>query len=299
MRIPTLSISDAAIAQIQNLTATQTQLQKQASTGQRIFLPQDDPAAMNRLLNDDNQSRQLSQYQTNATTALNLAQSSYAGLTQFSSLATRAGELATLGSGVNGADATNAYSTELNQLIEQAVQTGNSQFGGNYLFAGTALTTTPYTVTRDATTGQITAVAYAGNTAQSSIALSSSASVTAGTSGATNTGIRDFINQLVALRDGLKASDSAAISAASTALTASETTITDAVSENGAGQLRIQAAQTQLTAAAQNLGQLVSTDSSADLPSTIVKLNQASTAYQAALSSSAKLLQTSLLDYIK
>jgi len=298
MRVPTLSISDAAIAQIQNLTATQTQLQKQASTGQRIFLPEDDPAAMNRLLNDDNQSRQIAQYQTNATTALNLAESSYSGLNQFSSLATRAGELATLGSGVNGVDANNAYSTEINQLIEQAVQTGNSQFNGNYLFAGTALTTTPYTVTRDAA-GQITAVAYAGDTNQSSISLSSSATVTPGTSGATNTGIRDFINQLVALRDGLKASDSTAIAASATAINASETTITDAISENGAAQLRIQAAQTQLSAAAQNLGQLVSTDSSADLPSTIVKLNQASTAYQAALSSSAKLLQTSLLDYIK
>ena len=298
MRVPTLSISDGAIAQIQNLTATQTQLQKQASTGQRIFLPEDDPAAMNRLLSNDNQGRQIAQYQTNATTALNLAQSSYAGLNQFSSLASRAGELATLGSGVNGATSNQAYATELNQLIDQAIQTGNSQFNGNYLFAGTALTTTPYVATRDAS-GQVTSVTYAGDSNQSTIALSSSASVSPGTSGATNSGLTDFINNLVALRDALNTGDPAAISSAGSAITASETTVTDAISENGAAQLRIQAAQSQLTAAAQNVGQLVSTDSSADLPSTIVKLNEASTAYQAALSSSAKLLQSSLLDYIK
>ena len=298
MRVPTLSISDAAIAQIQTLTTTQTQLQKQASTGQRIFLPEDDPAAMNRLLSNDNQGRQIAQYQTNATTALNLAQSSYAGLNQFSSLASRAGELATLGSGVNGATSNQAYATELNQLIGQAIQTGNSQFNGNYLFAGTALTTVPYVATTDAN-GQVTSVAYAGDANQSTIALSSSASVSPGTSGATNSGLADFINNLVSLRDALNGGDPTVISSAAAAITSSETTVTDAISENGAAQLRIQAAQTQLTAAAQNVGQLVSTDSSADLPSTIVKLNEASTSYQAALSSSAKIMQSSLLDYIK
>ena len=298
MRVPTLSISDAAISQIENLTGSQAQLQKQVSTGQRLFLPEDDPAAMNRLLNIDNQSRQVQQYLDNATVAQNLADSTYSALSQFSSLSTRARELATLGSGTNGVDANKAYATEVNQLIEQAVQTGNSQFGANYLFAGTALTTTPYTVTRDAT-GQITAATYAGDTNQSSIALSSGTSVSAGSSGATNTGLRDFINNLVALRDGLAASDSPAISAANASLAITETTISDATSENGAVQLRIQSAQLQLTASAQNLGQLASKESSADLPSTIVKLNQAGVAYQAALSSVSKILQSSLLDYIK
>ena len=47
------------------------------------------------------------------------------------------------------------------------------------------------------------------------------------------------------------------------------------------------------------LESLVSKESSVDLPTTIVKLNQAQTAYQAALSSAAKVMNLSLLDYIK
>ena len=48
-----------------------------------------------------------------------------------------------------------------------------------------------------------------------------------------------------------------------------------------------------------SLESLVSSEASVDLPTTIVKLNQAQTAYQAALSSAAKVMNLSLLDYIK
>ena len=48
-----------------------------------------------------------------------------------------------------------------------------------------------------------------------------------------------------------------------------------------------------------SLETLVSNEASVDLPTTIVKLNQTQTAYQAALSSAAKVMNLSLLDYIK
>jgi flagellin-like hook-associated protein FlgL len=70
------------------------------------------------------------------------------------------------------------------------------------------------------------------------------------------------------------------------------------VAEQGAVQTRIETSQSQQAAVSQNLDSLVSDETSADLPSTIVRLNQAQTAYQAALQSAAKIMQTSLLDYL-
>lgn len=297
MRVPTQSASESVINQIQDLTARQTLLQKQISTGQRIFLPEDDPAAVGRVLAWDHESRRVQQYKNNAGTALDVAQSTYVGLDSLSSLASRATELSTLGISTNS-DATNkTYATEMNQLIEQAVQTANSKFGGAYLFAGTAVDSPPFTITRDAA-GQITGVAYAGNTSQASVALSETATLAPGSSGTTNTGIGDFINQMVALRDAFNTSDNAGIAAASQPLATSHDLISDAIAENGAVQQRIQSTQDQLASRLENVGQLASDETSIDMSATLVKFNQSTTAYEAALSSATKILQTSLLDYL-
>lgn len=298
MRVPTRSISDNAISQLQKLTSQQALLQKQVSTNQRIFLPSDDPAAMNRLLAIDNEQRQIKQYQTNIGTASDLAKASYAGLKGLGDISTRAGELATLGNGVISADSAKAYASEVNQLIEQATQLANTRFGSDYIYGGTATDAPPFTVTRDAD-GNITAAAYAGNANTSSIALSDTTSISARTSGATNSGLSDFINQLTALRDALNANDKTAIAAASTGLEAGGDTITNAVSQNGALQLRIELATTQQKARSDSLEQLASGEADIDLPSTVVKLSQATTSYEAALASASKIMNLSLLDYMR
>src|SRR5690606_34765003 len=108
----------------------------QVATNQRIFLPTDDPAAMGRMLSIDNEQNQIGQFTRNIGVAANLAQASYAGLNGLNNLASRAGELATLGGGVLSPEAAKAYGAEVNQLLEQAVQLGNTRFGNDYLYAG-------------------------------------------------------------------------------------------------------------------------------------------------------------------
>jgi flagellar hook-associated protein 3 FlgL len=63
-------------------------------------------------------------------------------------------------------------------------------------------------------------------------------------------------------------------------------------------QTRIESNRAQLLDRAQNLEQLVSAETDVDLPTTIVRLNQSQTAYQAALQSAANIMRISLLDYI-
>jgi flagellar hook-associated protein 3 FlgL len=298
MRIASSTVSDNIVRQIQNLGTQQSRLQSQVASGQRITNPDDDPAAVSRVINLESERRAIEQFQRNAERALEVSQASFSGLQQIKKLSDRATEIGTLGAGTVSPDALKAYASEVNQLIEQAVQLGNTKFRNDYIYAGTAVDTPPFTAARDAS-GEVTGVTFAGNSNQSSIALSESSSVAPGTSPATNTGIGDFINRLVSLRTALRAGDTSAVQSSQTNLLSSEDVLVDSLSEHGAIQMRIEVNQTQQKERAENLENLVSAEADGDLPSAIVKLNQTQVAYQAALQSASNIMRLSLLDYLK
>jgi flagellar hook-associated protein 3 FlgL len=298
MRIATNTISDNIINQIDSLSTQQATLQGEVSTGQRITEPEDDPSGVNTALSLESQIRAVTQYNTNATNALTVTQASYAGLTSLKSISDSAGEMATLGTGTLGTTAMSSYATQTNELIEQAVQAANTQYNGEYLFAGTATTTPPITVTRDSS-GDITAVTYAGNTSSAETPLSSTTSVTPLTDGTTNQGVATFITNLISLRDALNNGDTTAVAATQAGLTDGENTIVSAIATNGGMQSRIEAAQTEDTSETTNLQTSMSADVSADLPTTVTKLDQAQTAYSAALQSAVSTMQLSILNYLK
>jgi flagellar hook-associated protein 3 FlgL len=298
MRIASNTVSDSMIRQIQQLMSDQAKLQLQVSTGRRITQPEDDPAAVGRVLNLQSEQREIAQYGSNTSRALTLSQESYSGLQGLKKVSDRAGELATLGTGALSTDSMHTYGNEVEQLLEQALQLGNSRSGGDYIYAGTAVDAPPFVATRDSS-GKILSIAYNGNSEQASIPLSEATTVAPSTSGATNTGMADFLTNLISLRDALASGDIDAVRAVQPALSTSENVIIAAMADSGGIQTRIEAAQAQQQDRVMSLESLVSKESSVDLPTTIVKLNQAQTAYQAALSSAAKVMNLSLLDYIK
>jgi flagellar hook-associated protein 3 FlgL len=298
MRIASNTVQDNIVRQIQQLGYQTSKLQTQVASGQRIDSADDDPAAAGRVLNHQSELRRVDQYGTNATRALEISQASFSGLNSVKDISDRAGELATLGRAPMSAASFDAYATEVNQLIEQLVQVGNSRLGTDYIFAGTAVDAPPYVATRDSA-GNVTAVAYNGNTSQAAIPLSEVSSVSPFTSSGTNIGIRDLMNQLVNLRDAFNANDGAALATAQTAIIGGEDTLVAAIADNGAVQMRIEVNQSQQQSRADNLVALVSGETAADLPDSIVRLNQSQTAYQAALQSAASIMRISLLDYIK
>ena len=63
--------------------------------------------------------------------------------------------------------------------------------------------------------------------------------------------------------------------------------------------MRINVSRQQLSSRGDEIERLISAEADADLPSTIVKLSQASTAYEAALASASRILNMSILDYLR
>jgi flagellar hook-associated protein 3 FlgL len=298
MRITNNTVSDNIVTQIQTLGEQQAKLQNQVSTGQRIFQPEDDPAAVGRVLNLQTQQRNLAQYQANAARALEVSQASYSGLQSIKTISDRTSQIATLGSGNLNPSQSQAYGSEVNQLIEQALQTANSKFGNDYLYGGTAVSSAPFVATRDAQ-GNVTGVTYAGNSNQAGIPISSTSTIAPNTDGTTNANFASYINNLVTLRDALNTGSASGIQTAQAALATNEDQLVSSIAQVGGVQSRIEATQSQQQDESTDLTKLVSNEVDVDLPSTIVKLTQTQTAYQAALQSAASIMRTSLLDYIK
>jgi flagellar hook-associated protein 3 FlgL len=298
MRVPSSTFSDSVAIQLQKLFARQTILQSQIATGQRITNAADDPTAMARVLNLESQKQEIQQFVRNEGRAMQISQASFGGLSGLKTISDRAGELGILGAGVTSSDSYQAYSAELNQMIEEAVQTANTRLGGEYLFGGTKTDTPPFEATRDAS-GNITSVTYNGAAAGAQIQTSEGTLISPYTNGTTNQQLGDFINNLVALRDALTNQDPAAVQAAADNLHGSEDNLLVAISGVGAIQTRLEADSTQNSARFTDLEKLISQDADADLAQTVVKFQQAQTAYQAALQSGAQVMHLSLLDYLQ
>jgi flagellar hook-associated protein 3 FlgL len=297
MRVATTTVSNTVLRQIQDLNSRLSKLQTQVSTGQRVFQPEDDPAAVGRLITLQTENQQLAQFQQNASHALEISQASTAALQQIKKISDRASEIATLGASTQSDSSAQSYSTEINQLIEQAVQLANSRQQNDYLFAGTAVASAPIQVTRNAT-GDITAATYAGNATSASIPLSDTASISPSATPQTNQGLCDFINHLVSLRNALTTNDPTTVVGIQSGLQTTEDTIINSISEQGAVQMRIQVAQDQQQSRSSDLDKLISNDRDIDMSQAIVRLNQVQVAYQASLQSTVNIMNKSLLDYL-
>ena len=297
MRVPNNSFFGTVVTQLQKLSVKQLKLRDQVATGQRIADPSDDPAAFTRVLQLQGEKQQIQQFAKNNNRAHDISQSSFSAIEQFKNLSDRAGELAVLGSGVTITQGW-AYAAEVEQMIEQAVQFGNTRYSGEHLLGGTKSDVPPFTATRDVA-GKITSVTYTGAAAGAEFRISEGANVSPFTSGPENQKLADFMNNLVSLRDALLSSSASAVQAVRPSLETSENDLLFTLSSNGAKQTRLEANAAQTEARFAELDKLTGAETDADLSQVVVKLTQAQTAYQAALQSGSQILNLSLLDYVR
>jgi flagellar hook-associated protein 3 FlgL len=298
MRVPSSAFSDSLVTQLQKLSQRQAQLQNQVATGQRITNISDDPAAVARVMNGQTSIQQIQQFARNNAHATEISQTTYSSVNELKKISDRAGELGLLGGGVASPDSNQAYAAETDQLLEQTVQIANTKHGGIYIFGGVKTDQPPFSVQRDAA-GKITSVAYAGSSSSAAFQVGEGTTISPYTSGSTNAQFAEFANNLAALRDGLQNNDSSAISVAQGKLQASEDRFLTTISDIGAVQTRLESAETENQARFTGLQNLASQDTDVDLAPTMVKLTQTQTAYSAAIQAGAKIMQSSLLDYLK
>jgi flagellar hook-associated protein 3 FlgL len=310
MRVATNTFSNDFIGQLNLLQQNQLRLQNQAATGQKLTLPEDDPAAMQRVLNLQAESLSNTQYQNNIAALQSQATSAYGAITGLKTISDRAGEIATLADGTKSPQDLAAYATELNGLIQQAVQLTNTKYQGNYILGGTATGAAPFVATTDSS-GNVTAVTYQGNTSVAKSEIAPGVTATAQTLGANSSGSgprglltdsrygADFLSHLISLRNHLQAGNTAAIAATDRPqLAKDEDNFLFHISANGTLQAQLTATNNLASQHGTDLDGQISQNRDADIAQTITQLKQAQTAYSAALQSGSSILNLSLLNYL-
>jgi flagellar hook-associated protein 3 FlgL len=311
MRVASNTFSTNLMDQLMQLQNRQNRLQNQAATGQKLTLPEDDPGAMRRVLDLQTASRATAQYQSNISALQEQATTTYNAISSLKTISDRAGEIATLADGLKSPQELATYATEVTNLIKQAVQVVNTKDRGNYILAGTKTDTQPFIANTDAN-GNVTSVSYNGNTDVSQSEIAENVTVTAQVPGENSSGSgprglladsrygADFLNHLISLQNHLLAGDTASIASTDRAqLGKDEENILYHIGANGALQSRLDSTDKIASQQGLSIDGQISQETSADLAQTLTQLSQTQTAYQAALQSGAKLMGTSLLDYLK
>lgn len=311
MRVPFSAAPNNLIYQLNHLTARQSQLQSEAATGQRLTMPEDDPAAMQRVLTLQVEASATGQNTNNIGLLKEQATASLSAMRAVMKVSDRIGEISTQADDMKSKEELRFYAVEVEQLIRQSVQAMNIKFRDEYLFSGTQTDAPPFKIVEDGA-GQITGVTFQGNTTIPDVRISESEAIGIKVPGANATGSgargvlvdtrvgADFFGHLVALHQNLLSGNTADIAATDRpALAVDEQNLVLHLGENAAMQSRLNAAEGLASSRKSSLKTLISREADADLAQTMVQLNATQNAYRAALQSGAMLFQTSLMDFLR
>ncbi|MBI3874982.1 MAG: flagellar hook-associated protein FlgL [Verrucomicrobia bacterium] len=310
MRVTANTFPTQLLGQLNDLAERQNKLQEQASTGQRVITPDDDPSAMRRVLDLQTEQQSITQFSSNIARHQEMAQTTFSALRNIQKVADRAQEITTLADGLKSPQELATYAAEVTQLIKQAAQIANTQDRGSYIFAGTKPDQPAFVTATDAS-GNITSVTYQGNQSLPVSEIAEGQTITAQVVGGNNTGTgsrglfadsragADLFNHLIALQNDLASGNTAAIQSTDSAnLSKDSDNVLFHIGTNGAVQERLNASKSLLDTRKQNIETLVSNEADADLATTLTRLSQVQTAYKAAIQSGALVMNQSLLDYL-
>lgn len=307
MRVTNNTFPNSLLRHLERITVDMNDLHEQAANGQRITDVSDDSAAANRILDMQEEKQKIAQFTKNASRATNINNTTISQVQNFIKISDRISEIATLANDLKGSEGLQAYAEEVDELIEHALQGANSKFNGEYIFGGTASGTAPFTANTDANgkvvdpdgAGAGVAVTYGGAATGPEFHLSESGKVSPFTDGTTNQQFADFINNMVELRDALESGAQNAITPTiRNNLETSEDQLIFTLSRQGSVQLRIEFDTNLNRERFTDLEQNISQEADVDISQTIVRLTQVQNAYQAALQSAGRVLNSSLLQFV-
>ena len=303
MRIAGTSYTESMANQINLLAARQYKLQNQATTGQSITAPEDDPSGMVQALGLQADGATVAQYAQNISTLQNRSDLVANALQRLKTISDRIGDLATQSDDTASPTQLQANAIETTQLIKQAADVMNTKDGDNFLFGGTASGQPPYAVATDAN-GNVTGVTYQGNASVAETEIGQNITVSvdvpgANTSGSGARGVitdsrygADFFNHLISFQNNLVAGNKSAIQSTDrAALGKDEDNLIYQIADNGAVGARLVAGAAAASAKQSSLNTSLNSVAGADLTQTITQLTQAQNAYQLAMQSSASIMQ--------
>lgn len=296
------------IDRVLNNLGSQTQrllrLQEQLSTQLRVNRPSDDPLAARRAINARDEISKNAQFLTNISSiAVNFTDTE-TSILNVNSQVIRVKELALQGvNNTNGPAQREQFAVEINQIIESVLQQTNNVSNGRYIFGGTRTNNPPFVATRNAN-NEVISVAYEGNDEKISAEVSDGVYVNVNETGQdvflSNTPTTvNVLDVLIGIRDNLRSGNVNPVQDQIGQLDQARDQLLAAASRSGSLQNRVEGLENNIRDIDVQLKAVLSDSIDADYAEVVVELNAESNAYQAALSASARVIQPSLLDYLR
>ncbi len=289
-RVTHHTVQRSTLANLQLNLSKMAELQNQMSSGKKVNVPSDDPAAASDMLRLRAEQRVNAQYARNAGDAASWLQTVDTAITASTAALRQVRDLTVQGgNGALGPSSLNALADELESLGETLLSNANTSFVGRSVFAGTS----------DAGVAFDAAYSWTGSGATVERRLSSTTTVRVDGDGAavygTGTGsVFALVDRIVAdLRAGQD--PTAHLGAIDSRL---ESMLSELASV-GARHKNVLATQQTLMAQDIETGTRLSEIEDIDLASIILDLQSQEVAYKGALGATAKVLQPTLLDFLR
>lgn len=180
MRIATITFQQDALGQMQTLQSDLARTQNQLATGKKLQSASDDPAAMAQVNQLNVELSASQQYVTNGNSAAADLQLEAQAMADATNVLQSARDLAVeANNSALSAAQRQDIATQLQQQLQDLVAIGNrTDSNGNYLFAGNASGTQPFSQSGGS-------VSYAGASAVRQVQIASNQRISAGDTGAT------------------------------------------------------------------------------------------------------------------
>lgn len=297
LRITQNSMNRTQLAGLNGSLSRLQQTQEQLTSGKKLNRPSDNPVDTVSAMRLRGEQRQLEQFGVSITDGLSRLRQADDALVSASNMLQRLRQITVAGaSDTNGAPQREAFAKEAAQIKQGLIQLANTQYAGRPIFAGTSNVTQAY----DPSTG-----AYQGNTAPVLRAVSDAPGA-AGQMNVAIPGSEAFTNLFTtggpidAVINGMSAADpSTALGGALGQLDTAMTALTSAQSTVGARTNRLEGLQ-ELNGRQDDSSKVaLSKVEDVDFVKAAMDLNIQSNAYNAALQASAKIIQPSLMDFLR
>lgn len=303
MRVSNRMLINNVLTNINNNLQVMSKAQKQMSSGKRVSRPSDDPIVVARVLSFKTALAEQEQYNKNMEDAKSWLDASESALNMATATLQRARELAVYGAnGTMPETSMKALAAEVDQLIDELVQTANTSYGGRYLFGGSQTTEAPFTRIADPTDPDYP-VKYNGNDDNLDWEVAPQVTLTVNENGQKTfmeaVGAKSVFKLLAELRTALDNGQYDQVAATLGQFDQAIDHFLKIRATLGAKSNRVTMAQERLFSAKISLTETMSKLEDIDLAETVMNYKNLENIYQASLATAAMVLQPTLVNYLR
>lgn len=267
--------------------------QDQLATGKKISRPSEDPVVAMKGMHYRTNLTEVEQYQRNISEAYQWMENSEAGIEQGTQVLQRVRELVVQATnGTNSPEDLKAIGAEIKQLKEDLVGSANTQVAGNYIFNGTETKKAPVTLNADGT------VTVLVDKSPFEVEVSKGVSLKANIN-SDNVFSEDLFTVVGSIEKALTSGDASGLDGLLSDLDGKMDAMTAERAELGARYNRLELIEERVMKQEVVSTRILSENEDADLEKVIMSLTAQESLHRAALSVGARIMQPTLMDFLR